>query len=398
MTPARIRLGFVVSHPIQYHAPLFRRLDRSDIIDLEVLFLSRHGVEESYDAGFDAKIAYDVPLLDGFRHRFVPNWSPVPSPGSPLGLVNPGLAHVISRDRFDVLLVHGYAQLSCWLTFAAASARRLPYLLRGESRMDHEVQLGSARRRAKQALLRPLVRHAAGCLAIGSGNREFYLAYGARPERVSFAPYSVDNEAFAASGDVGRATRTERLLSLGLDPLLPVVLFAGKLQPWKRPLDLVDAATCMERQANFVFVGDGPLRSDLQDRTAGLPHARVVGFVNQREIGQWYGMADVFVLPSATEPWGLAVNEAMASGAVPVVSDAVGCADDLVDDATGAVVPVGAPADLAAALDRILSSPDGLRARRERARERVGRFSLEATAAGIEAASVAAVAGARSRR
>lgn len=67
MTPARIRLGFVVSHPIQYHAPLFRRLDRSDIIDLEVLFLSRHGVVESYDAGFDAKIAYDVPLLDGFR-------------------------------------------------------------------------------------------------------------------------------------------------------------------------------------------------------------------------------------------------------------------------------------------------------------------------------------------
>lgn len=115
---------------------------------------------------------------------------------------------------------------------------------------------------------------------------------------------------------------------MGLDPLLPVVLFAGKLQPWKRPLDLVDAATCMERQANFVFVGDGPLRSDLQDRTAGLPHAGVVGFVNQPEIGQWYGMADVFVLPSATEPWGLAVNKAMASGAVPVVSDAVGCAAD----------------------------------------------------------------------
>ena len=96
------------------------------------------------------------------------------------------------------------------------------------------------------------------------------------------------------------------------------MLFAAKLQSWKRPIDVVLAMDQLEHPANLVVIGDGPLRPDMDELASARPRMRTLGFVNQGEIAEWYGAADLFVLPSDREPWGLAVNEAMAAGAVPL--------------------------------------------------------------------------------
>jgi glycosyltransferase involved in cell wall biosynthesis len=116
---------------------------------------------------------------------------------------------------------------------------------------------------------------------------------------------------------------------------------------------------------------------------------RTLGFVNQQEIAQWYGAADLFVLPSSREPWGLAVNEAMAAGAVPVVSDAVGCAADLVTPDAGWVYPAGDIDALSCAITAALQTAD-LGEFRSAAQQRSAQYGIAATARGIEAA-VAAV-------
>lgn len=384
----RLRLCVVVSHPIQYQAPLYRLLAESDAVSPIVCFLSDHGTaDDTYDAGFGGPVNFGIPLLSGYEHVFVPNRAPRPRVDRPLGLINPGLHRVLPSRSVDVVLVHGWAHVSEWLAFVLASARRIPYMLRGEARPqsdDHAVRL------AKQALLRPLVRHAATCLPIGSLNRQFYLSYGAPAACLFDAPYSVDNSWFAAHGERGRASKAARLTALGLDPAKPVILFAAKLQPWKRPLDLALAFDRMRTPASLVFVGDGPLASSLESHTAHRADVRLLGFLDQAEIGEWYGIADVLVLPSEREPWGLAVNEAMAAGAVPVVSDAVGCAPDLVTPETGRVVPTGDIGCLARTLDELLSSPPLLASLRQGASRRIGAFDLAATAAGIEEATMAA--------
>jgi glycosyltransferase involved in cell wall biosynthesis len=112
---------------------------------------------------------------------------------------------------------------------------------------------------------------------------------------------------------------------------------------------------------------------------------RCLGFVNQAELPEWYGCGDVLALPSGREPWGLVVNEGMACGLVPVVSDAVGCATDLVEG-VGEVFPVGDIAALAAALTRACAD---VRDRRERVRGRLSRFTLAQTASGYEQAAMA---------
>jgi glycosyltransferase involved in cell wall biosynthesis len=241
----------------------------------------------------------------------------------------------------------------------------------------------------KHALVQPLVRHADACLAIGDANRRFYSAYGARSDRIFFAPYSVDSHRFSAAGTIGRGRRTSMLKSLGLAPESPVVLFAAKLQWWKRPADVVLAMDQLDHPANLIVIGDGPLRPEMEQLAARRPWMKTLGFVNQSEIAEWYGAADLFALPSSREPWGLAVNEAMAAGAVPIVSDAVGCAPDLVTPDLGWVYPTGDVDALARALADGCQ-PGALSKRRAAAQQRAAEYGIATTSRGIEMA-VAAV-------
>jgi len=389
----KIRLAIVASHPIQYQAPLFRRLHARSVIDCEVLFLSTHGLAPSYDPGFQRKVAFDIPLIEGYPHRFLPNVSRGFDIGHGLSLVNPAIVSTLRRESFHAVLVHGYARVSMWLAVITASISHLPYVLRGESRADTDNALPAWKATVKRGVIGRLVRGAGACAVIGQHNRQFYLKYGADPARLVLAPYSVDVDRFAAAADRARQSRQQQLKSLGLDGDRPLILFAAKLQPWKRPLDLVAALQQMKVPAQLVFIGDGPLRGDVERGLASVPGTRVLGFVNQQELGAWYGLADVFVLPSEREPWGLAVNEALAAGTPAVVSDHVGCAPDLITPATGAVVPVGDSTALARTLDSLCADRPRLRAMRTQARAASFTYSLDATAIGIEQAARTAVLG-----
>jgi hypothetical protein len=194
----------------------------------------------------------------------------------------------------------------------------------------------------------------------------------------------VDNERFQAMSDAARPARASRLASLGLDPGRPTVIFSGKLIAQKRPLDLVRAIERCGAELNLLLLGDGPLRADVRRHEGSLP-VRSLGFINQAALPAWYASGDILALPSGREPWGLVVNEGMACGLIPVVSDAVGCGPDLVRG-IGEVFPVGDVDALAAALTRVATNARG---RRERLRDRLAGFTVAETAAGYEMAALA---------
>jgi glycosyltransferase involved in cell wall biosynthesis len=265
---------------------------------------------------------------------------------------------------------------------AAAMGRAcgVPYLLRGDS--GPRGQSGGIRGALRYAIARAVVSGSAGGLAVGHRNEQFYARYGA--PRIVFAPHSVDNERFAGDPAVGRS---ELLARWGLDDRRPVVMFCGKLKPAKRPLDLAAAVDRLGLQVTVLFVGDGVLAGPVRSM---LPPGRgaVTGFVNQAELPSYYHAADILVLPSQSEPWGLVVNEAMTAGVLPIVSDRVGCAPDLVAG-LGEVYPCGDIEALTAALGRGLAriGDPGLAGL---LRQRVDGYDVDATAAGFEQAVTAA--------
>jgi glycosyltransferase involved in cell wall biosynthesis len=388
---AKLRLASLVSHPIQYQAPLFRALARHPDVDFTAVFLSDHGVKPTLDPGFGRVIAFDVPLVEGYRSLFVRNRALRPHTQTFFGAVNPGLASVVARERFDALWVHGYAQASNWIGFAAAGCLRIPFLIRGDSQLL--VQRPLPVRGARRLVLAALFRAASAVLYIGEQNRRFYEWFGVPDDKLFFAPYSIDNTFFAERAEAARANGRRGALRarIGAGPQDIVLLVVGKLMGFKRPLDVVGALARLDRRAIAVFVGDGELRGAVeQELAASGARGIVTGFVNQTDLPEWYAAGDVAVLASDFEKWGLVVNEAMACGLPVVASDLVGCAPDLVRDGeSGAVFRARDPEALAASLRLLIEQP-ALRMRLgEGARQLVARYDVATAADGIVAAAAA---------
>src|SRR4051812_23292720 len=129
MNRAPIRVGVVTSHPIQYNAPLFRRLHAEHDLDVTALYSSRLGVEAGGRiAAFGQTVAWDVDLMSGYRHVFA--WNPIaPHPERRGSLISPGIAARVLARRFDVVVSYGWAYPVNWLVAAAARASRTPLLL-----------------------------------------------------------------------------------------------------------------------------------------------------------------------------------------------------------------------------------------------------------------------------
>jgi glycosyltransferase involved in cell wall biosynthesis len=368
----RPRLGVVSYGPIQYHTPLWQLLTKRFNVELDVLFLSDRGFAPTVDPSFGVSIAWDIDLLSGYAHHFLTTTRRPVSVASQISALTRWVpAH-------DAVVVNGYTNGWMLLAMAICRLRGVPYLLRGSS--HPEGQSAGLRRRLRPAATRVAVAGSGGALSMGRLNEEFYRRSRARS--VTFAPNSVDDARFAAPPPVGRS---DLLARWGLKDNLPVILFSGKLIPRKRPLDLVAAIKRLPYEVNTLFVGDGSLAETIRAATSA-DRTVVTGFINQSDIPAYYHAADILVLPSEVEAWGLVVNEAMAAGTLPVVSDQVGCAPDLARGA-GEIFRCADVPDLAGAIDRAVTRLDDP-GTRNRILERVAEYSLELTAIGFERAAL----------
>lgn len=360
------RLLYLVSHPIQYQAPLLRRIAAAPGLRLRVLFAA-DTASGYFDPGFGRAVTWDVPLRQGYDSALA-------------GEID--LAAEIAAA--DMVWLHGWQ--GAWMRRALRLARRLgkPVLLRGEN-CDAAMPDGAGLRGwLKRRYLAWIFARTAAFLAIGSANREYYRSRGVAPDAIFAMPYAVDNAAFAAAAEAARPHRAALRAELGLDPERKLVLYAGKLMRRKHPDTLLAAwqrADWGGPPPHLLFVGDGELKAELM--AAAPPGVIFAGFRNQSELPALYDLADVFVLASDQEPWGLAVNEAMACGTAVLVGERVGCAVDLVDGSCGALVPAGDVPALAAALPSLLARSDSAG---QAAAGRIAPWDFEADAAGLMAA------------
>jgi len=343
------------------------------VVDLDVAFLSSAGAKPVHVPGFGVTLAWDIDLLGGYHSTVLARRTLA---GKPAWLVS--AAHWLRQQ--DIVVLHGHSDPDILLAAAACRLLGVPYLLRGDSQAESSAT--GMRLIARHLVAGAVVRSAAGALTIGQRNAAFYRRYGRIP--LYLAPYSVDNERFRNMSAAARPSRADRLTSLGLDPRRPTVIFSGKLIAQKRPLDLVHAIERCGGELNLLLLGDGPLRAEVRGYESKLP-VRCLGFINQTEMPCWYGSGDIIALPSGHEPWGLVINEGMACGLIPVVSDAVGCGPDLVRG-VGEVFHAGDVEALAATLSQVARDVPN---RRTRLRDRLAAFTLTETAIGYERAAVA---------
>jgi glycosyltransferase involved in cell wall biosynthesis len=393
-----LRLAYFVSHPIQYQAPLLRRIAREPGIELEVFFSSDRSVRGYVDEGFGVKVNWDVPLLEGYSYHFLPRWiDDAKEPGlwRPL---NHGIFRALEQGQFDAVWSHGYSTANSLRVIASAAMLDIPVLLRAESTL-HDRARSTAKLLAKKCFFGMLRPQISGVLAIGEANARYWRHYLGKDVPVFRMPYAVDNDFFQRRAAEAAADREALRAELGLEAGRPVLLFASKLQERKRCGDLLAALALLRAPRPYLLiVGDGEERRKLERQVSSDPElgsaVRFLGFRNQTELPRYFDLCDIFVLPSRHEPWGLVVNEAMNAGRAVIVSDDVGCQQDLVREGeTGAVFPTGDVRALAAAIESLLATPETAMRMGARGKTHIAQYSFDQDVAGLRAALAFCVSG-----
>ena len=385
-----IRLTIVQTHPVQYLAPWFRYVAANcPELDLTVLYASRPRAEQQ-GTGFNHAFEWDTPLFDGYRWTLVRESGPGDdfASGTYRGLDVEDIGDALDATTPDVVLVPGWHSITLTRAILWARLRGIPVIYRGDT--NEQTAPSGWRRLLWHVKTRALLASYSAFLSVGRRSREFLTSHGARYTRVFSSPHAVDNGCFAAraAAHLEPAARRVARARLGASPHDFVVLFAGKLESRKRPIDAVRAVAALGEDALLAVAGTGPLEQDVRCEAARLGvRLALLGFVNQSHLGEVYAAADCLTLPSASnETWGLVVNEAMATGLPAVVSDHVGCGPDLiVRGETGDVHRTGDVDDLAAALARVRAA-GGRTSMGDACRARASRYGFASASVGLVAA------------
>lgn len=381
-----MRLAVVATHPIQYQAPWFRHLAADGRLELKVFYLWDFGAATGYDPGFEQRIRWDVPLLDGYESTLIENRACKPGTHHFFGLINPGLSYAVHRFQPDAVLMMAYryaALMQFLLTWTREN--RTPLLFRGDShRLARNNDITQPLRRRFVSTVFSRFR---ALLYVGQANRDYFRYHGVPDEKLFFSPHAVDYDRFQIQGTEASVQAETFRSQLGIPRHHAVILFLGKFRESKRPLDLLQAFEWagLER-ASLVFVGEGALGDELRQRAKGIPHVHVVPFQNQSAVPGVLSAADLVVLPSkgAHESWGLVVNEAMSLSKGVIVSDETGCAADLVRSGeNGFVFQAGNVSHLTDVLKAALRDRERLRQWGQRSRAIIEHYTYREASAGL---------------
>ncbi len=382
-----LRIAIVSSHPIQYNAPFFRLLALQAAFEPKVFYTwSQTERMEKYDPGFGKKIEWDIPLLEGYEYAFVPNIATDPGTHHFRGMINPGLIEEIARWQADAVLIYGWSfdsHLKCMGHFH----RKIPVLFRGDSTLLDERP--GIRKWIRRMFLKWVYTHVDYALYAGTENRKYFLKHGLNSGQLIFAPHAVDNNRFAAPHEMYVQQAKIWRHELGISDDDVVILFAGKMEPKKDPLLILQIAGMIkDEKIKFLFVGNGVLEQELKTKAGNDKRILFLDFQNQQKMPVVYRLGDIFILPSKGpgETWGLSVNEAMACGKPVLVSDRCGCAADLViNGRNGYVFSATDKADLAEKMV-LMNDREQLRKMGDESVELIKNFSYANIVRGIEKA------------
>lgn len=286
-------------------------------------------LDDKYDPGFGKTIKWDIPLLEGYDYLFEKNISKDAGSHHFKGIDNPSLIGDVENWKADAVLVFGWSFKS-HLKVLRYFHGKIPVFFRGDSTLLNQIRGVSIKKLSRYLFLKWVYRHVDVAFYVGSANKAYYKKFGFTEKQLVFVPHAIDNQRFKLKPEENFRDQ------FGILPNEIVFLYAGKFETVKNPLLLVQAfLNANLNGVHLVMVGNGELEGKLKDMARNHKNGEKVHFMNfqnQSQMPAVYHSADVFVLPSQSETWGLGVNEAMAAGLAVLVSDKCGCAIDLVEN------------------------------------------------------------------
>jgi glycosyltransferase involved in cell wall biosynthesis len=307
-----IKIGILTNIPSPYRIPLFNEIGATEDVNLNVFFMSQSQKNRHWDTSEQDR---------EFGHTFLRGTSLYSYKLDRGFSINYGVVDELRGSDLDVLVVTGYNSVASWMALAYARLSGVP-IVPWSGSWSGSIRLSNP---IVSTIRETFTRSGRAWLAYGTKSAESLVSWGADAERVFTAINTVDIAEFAkASNEVDGEG--------GFDGV--ELLYCGQLTARKNVGSLIESlANFGPDQVRLRVVGEGPLATDLQEMAVKVaPEVVFEGFTQRHELVGFYAKADLLVLPSYEEVWGLVVNEALACGTPVLVSRNCGCACDLVRD------------------------------------------------------------------
>lgn len=340
-----MKIVIITTHPIQYNAPLFKYLAKYSNYSIKVFYTLGGETNAVIDNGFGVIENWNIDLLSGYDYEFIENTSSRPSSQSYWGIKNPSLINKIISYNPHAIILFGWKHQS-HLSVINYFHRKIPVIIRGDSTTLDDSSMFSLWTKFRYVFLKWIYRNVDYALSPGSASDHYFLKAGLRQKQIIRAEHAIDNERFMHMSKIEEEQLINLSSSLFIKSNEIVFLYAGKFIHKKNPLILLEAFIQLKQQeenACLLFVGNGFLENKIRERINKLPlniasSIKILPFQDQQQMKLIYRVANVFVLPSKSETWGLSINEALASGTPVIVSDKCGSSKDLIkNDLNGLV-------------------------------------------------------------
>ena len=316
----KCRVAIIHNIIAPYRIPVFEKLAKNPSIDLKVFYCAETHSDRNWEV--NACETYDYTILLGTCIQV----------GSFKYHVNPSIVWELLRGNYDVVILGGCCDFTTQLAFIFSKLMKIPLILWSEGITSAQSRIGK--------LASPFTNHIVASVDAvvvpGELSRQYHITCGAMPERVFIAPSIVDNEFYIEQYNQLKPKKDQLKKDRGIAHN-KVILYMGQLIERKGIQYLISAYKSFKQDYNdacLVIVGDGPLKDNLQRACIeqNIEDVIFTGWVTEKEKVVYYSIADVFVLPTLEDVWGLVVNEAMCCGLPIITTNAAGCSIDLIEN------------------------------------------------------------------
>lgn len=306
-----MKVLFLTNVPSPYRVDFFNAL--GSMCDLTVLYQKRSSSER--DTKWTQKIG------EHYQSVFLQGVSTKADQALCLEVV-----HYLKRGRYDRIVICGNSSPTEMLAIEWCRMMRIPYCLEGDGGFAKDGK------GLKEKIKAHFIRGAQMYLSTGKTLDVYFETYGAQRERIVRYPFTSVKEADLLREPVSGEEKQQLRMRLGMSEQ-NIVLSIGQFIPRKGFDLLLEAWQGMPKDAGLYIVGGEPTQEYLNMvHTYGLQNVHFIGFQNKDVVTAYYRAADVFVLPTREDIWGLVVNEAMSNGLPVVTTDRCAAGIELIRD------------------------------------------------------------------
>jgi glycosyltransferase involved in cell wall biosynthesis len=370
-------ISIFVSHPTQYHAPIFRELSKNENLIINIYYFYKHGSVRSYDNDFKKSFKWDGSLLKYYKYEFIVEQK------SNIKIIN--ILQSLSKIKkcitnSDAVLVFGWNNFFYLsIIFYAYISSKILILLAENNLLKKKNFLI---KKIKRIIIYFFFKFFDYFLSIGTNNKNYYLYHGVNKNKIYQTFYTVDtdffknfNSNFAFSKEINKKFFIKKKNF--------IFIWVGKFIERKNPTEVIKAIQFLKNNNFHLFmIGSGPLlnscRQYIKDHSINNIH--LVGFKNQNQLKKFYSISNCLVLSSKYETWGLVLNEAMSSGLPCIATKSSGAVHDLIrHGSNGYIYNSGSVEQLAINMLKI-SNISNYKRLKKNALNTIRKFSLQKTA------------------